>query len=191
MPLLSCPSFKPKLSTLVVASFAEGTMYLARRLLIAAVIAGVASTRAPAHAQYQLRQRPDMTTSDDARHVPVPPHDPSNDTVLLIRGATLIDGTGRDPIANAVLVIRGNRILDAGSAGQVKIPAKVDRAIDANGLYMMPGLIDLHMHFRQQRGDDFAMYRDSDAAMAIRGVEKLGLYLDGGITSVRDLGGQS
>jgi len=56
---------------------------------------------------------------------------------------------------------------------------------------MVPGLVDLHMHFRQQRGDDFSMFRDSDAAAAIRGVEKLGLYLDGGITAVRDLGGPS
>lgn len=165
-------------------------MYLARRRwFVAAVVAGVASMMLPAQAQYQLRQRPEMTTSDDARRVPVPPHDPSNDAVVVVRGATLIDGTGRDPVANAVLVIRGNRILDVGPAARVKIPAKVDRTIDANGMYMTPGLIDLHMHFRQQRGDDFAMYRDSEAAMAIRGVEKLGLYLDGGITAVRDLGG--
>ena len=160
-------------------------MYLARRRwLAAAVVAGVASMMSSAHAQYQLRQRPGMTTSDDARRVPVPPHDPSNDAVVVVRGATLIDGTGRDPVANAVLVIRGNRILDVGPAARVQIPAKVDRTIDANGMYMTPGLIDLHMHFRQQRGDDFAMYRDSEAAMAIRGVEKLGLYLDGGITAV-------
>jgi imidazolonepropionase-like amidohydrolase len=86
-------------------------------------------------------------------------------------------------------VIRGNRILDVGPAGQVKIPPKVDRTVDARGLYMVPGLVDLHMHVRQQRGDDFSMFRDSDAAAAIRGIEKLGLYLDGGITAVRDLGG--
>jgi imidazolonepropionase-like amidohydrolase len=160
-----------------------------RLLLIAALVAVAGGADAPAHAQYQLRPRPDLTTSDDARRVPVPPRDSANDPVLVVRGATLIDGTGRDPIPNAVLVVRGNHVLDVGPAARVKIPAKVDRTIDAAGLYMMPGLIDLHMHFRQQRGDDFAMYRDSDAAAAIRGVEKLGLFLDGGITSVRDLGG--
>ncbi len=142
-------------------------------------------------AQYQLHNRPEMTTSDDSRRVPIPPHDPSTDPVLVIRGATLIDGTGTASVPNAVLVIRGNRILDVGPATQVQAPPKVDRTIDAHGLYIVPGLVDLHMHFRQQRGDDFAMYRDSDAAQAIRGVEKLGLYLDGGITAVRDLGGQS
>jgi len=162
-------------------------MFLARRACLLVLLA-LALTATP-HAQYQARPRPGQTTSDDARRVPVPPHDPSADPVLVIRGATLIDGTGRDPIAGAVLVLRGNQILDVGPAARVKIPAKVDRTIDASGLYMLPGLIDLHMHFRQQRGDDFGLYRDSEAAMAIRGIEKLGLYLDGGITAVRDLGG--
>jgi imidazolonepropionase-like amidohydrolase len=162
-------------------------MFLARRAWLAVAVAVLVIS--PAHAQYQLHQRPEQTTSDDARRVPVPPHDPSNDPVLVVRGVTLIDGTGGEPVPNAVLVIRGNRILDVGPSSRVRIPPKVDRTIDANNLYMVPGLVDLHMHFRQQRGDDFGMYRDSEAAMAIRGVEKLGLYLDGGITSVRDLGG--
>jgi imidazolonepropionase-like amidohydrolase len=167
-------------------------MHADRRSWLLAAAAVAATVLSPQlHAQYQLRQRPDMSTSDDARRVPVPPHDPSKDQVLVIRGATLIDGRGGAPLPNAVLVIRGNRILDVGPAGQVQLPAKVDRAIDAKGLYMLPGLVDLHMHFRQQRGDDFSMFRDSDAAAAIRGIEKLGLYLDGGITAVRDLGGAS
>ena len=156
-------------------------------LAATAIIAAVLSP--PAHAQYQLRQQPEMSTSDNARRVPIPPHDPSKDPILVIRAVTLIDGTGSGPLPNAVLVIRGNRILDVGPADRVTIPAKVDRTIDARGLYMVPGLVDLHMHFRQQRGDDFSMFRDSDAAAAIRGIEKLGLYLDGGITAVRDLGG--
>jgi len=165
-------------------------MHLDRRhwlLAAGAVIAGALSQ--PAHAQYQLRQQPEMSTSDNARRVPIPPHDPSKDPILVIRGVILIDGTGSGPLPNAVLVIRGNRILDVGPADRVTIPAKVDRTVDARGLYMVPGLVDLHMHFRQQRGDDFSMFRDSDAAAAIRGIEKLGLYLDGGITAVRDLGG--
>src|SRR5437667_4064684 len=114
-------------------------MHLARRLSLSAAILAVAGGAAPpAHAQYQLRQRPDMTTSDDARRVPVPPHDSSNDPVLVVRGATLVDGTGRDPVPNAVLVVRGNHVLDVGPAARVKIPARVDRTIDAGGLSMMP-----------------------------------------------------
>jgi imidazolonepropionase-like amidohydrolase len=159
----------------------------ARRACLIVLVAAALSP--PMHAQYQMRPRSGQTTSDDARRVPVPPHDASGDPVIVVRGATLIDGTGAEPVANAVVIIRGNRIADVGPAARVMMPGKVDRTIDATGLFVLPGLVDLHMHFRQQRGDDFGMYRDSEAAMAIRGVEKLGLYLDGGITAVRDLGG--
>ena len=141
----------------------------------------------PAQAQYTQRSL-GMETTDDPRRVPVPPRDRSNDPILVIRGGTLVDGTGADPVENAVIVIRGDRILDVGAAGKVSIPSNVERTIDVSGLYVVPGLIDLHMHFTQQRGDDFSRYRDSDAAAALRGVLLLGSLLDGGITAVRDVG---
>ena len=84
--------------------------------------------------------------------------------------------------------MQGDRIVSAGPSGRVSIPAKVDQTIDVAGLYVIPGLIDLHMHFTQQRGDDFSRYRDSDVAAAIRGVALLGQFVDGGITAVRDAG---
>jgi imidazolonepropionase-like amidohydrolase len=68
------------------------------------------------------------------------------------------------------------------------MPDRVDQRIDAGGLFVLPGLIDLHMHFTQQRGDDFGQYRDSDAAAAIRGMLLLSQFLDAGITAVRDVG---
>lgn len=154
-----------------------------------AVLSVLAFTFAPiVEAQYGVQSLEGLETTDDPRRVPIPPRDRSNDPILVVRGGTLIDGTGTDPIANAVLVIRGDQILDVGPAGQVSIPSRVDRTVDVNGLYIVPGLIDLHMHFNQQYGDDFSRYRDSDAAAAIRGVLKLGQMLDGGITAVRDVG---
>jgi imidazolonepropionase-like amidohydrolase len=149
---------------------------------------GLLAAQAGAAAQYDLRQRPEMTTTDDPRRIPIPARDISNDPVLVLRGGILIDGTGAQPVRDAVLVIQGNRILAAGSAAEIRLPAKIDRTVDVSGLYIVPGLIDLHMHFTQQRGDDFRQYHDSDAAAAIRGVEKLGWFLDGGITAVRDVG---
>ena len=139
-------------------------------------------------AQHDLRQRPGTTTTDDPRRVPIPSQDISKDPILVLKGGTLIDGTGREPVANAVLVIQGNRILEAGPAGKVVVPREVGRTIDVANLYIVPGLIDLHMHFDQHRGDDFRLYRDSEAAAAIRGMELASRFLDGGITSVRDVG---
>ena len=124
------------------------------------------------HGQYNLRQKKGMETTDDPRRVPIRPRDRSKDPIIVLKGGTLIDGTGSKPLPNAVLVIQGDLILDAGPADKITIPDKVKRAIDVTGLYIVPGLIDLHMHFTQQRGEDMGMYRDSDAAAAIRGVEK-------------------
>jgi imidazolonepropionase-like amidohydrolase len=137
------------------------------------------------------QQRPDAPanweTTDDPRRVPIPPVDRSRQPVLVLRGGTLIDGTGAAPVANAVVVMQGDRILDAGSSSRVQPPAGA-RVVSVEGLYVVPGLIDLHLHFTQQRGDDFGRYRDSDAASAIRGMLLIDQLLDGGITAVRDMG---
>ena len=157
-------------------------------VLLAVCLMSTAVAGTVLQAQYDLRQRQGMITSDDPRRVPVPSRDTSKDPILVLTGGTLIDGIGGEPVANAVLVMQGNRILDAGPAGKVAVPQQAARTVDVTGLYIVPGLIDLHMHFTQQRGDDFGLYRDSDAAAAIRGVKLLGQFLDGGITAVRDVG---
>ena len=90
-------------------------------------------------------------------------------------------------MANAVVVMQGDRIVDAGPSSRVQAPAGA-RTVSVEGLYIVPGLIDLHIHFTQQRGDDFGKYRDSDAASTIRGMLLLEQLLDGGITAVRDVG---
>ncbi len=127
-------------------------------------------------------------TTDDPRLVLIPPRDRSQDPILVLRGGTLIDGTGSPPLPNAVLVIQGDRILEVGSADDVAIPGQVKQVIDVTGSYIVPGLIDLHIHFTQWWKEDFSSFTDSDASAAIRGVKKLGVLLDGGITTVRDLG---
>ena len=76
-----------------------------------------------------------------AKLVPPPPVSPSTAIV----GATLWDGTGRAPVTKAVTVVRGDRILCAGAAGECEIPRGA-RVIPARGQYLIPGLIDSHVH---------------------------------------------
>lgn len=159
--------------------------HLSVALIVAAYVAAIPTG---AGSQYNLRQRPGTSTTDDPRRVPVPPRDRSKDPIIVLRGGTLIDGTGADPVPNAVIVLRGNEILDVGSAADVRAPAGADRVIDVKGGWIVPGLVDLHIHFTQQRGDDFEKYRDSPAAAAIRAVLLSSQLIDGGITAVRDLG---
>jgi N-acyl-D-amino-acid deacylase len=64
----------------------------------------------------------------------------SPDTLLIIN-AQLADGTGA-PLVNGALRIRGNRIVSIGKLG----PAAGERVIDAHGLVLTPGFIDVHNH---------------------------------------------
>lgn len=94
-----------------------------------------------------------------------------------IVGATLWDGTGRAPVTNAVTVVRADRILCAGGAGECPVPAGA-RVIEAQGQYLIPGLIDSHVHL---------LFLTNGSAG-----EELGLdlrdMLAQGITTVRDMG---
>ena len=72
---------------------------------------------------------------------------------LVIRGATLIDGTGAPPMGPVDIVVEKNRIKEVKSVGaprtpidEKKRPAKGTREIDATGMYVLPGFVDLHLH---------------------------------------------
>ena len=72
---------------------------------------------------------------------------------LVIRGATLIDGSGGPPRGPVDIVVEGNRIAAIRSAGTPNVPMKTDRPprgatreIDATGQYVVPGFVDTHGH---------------------------------------------
>ena len=88
---------------------------------------------------------------------------------LTIRGGTVIDGRGGAPLGNAAVRIDDRRITAVGPSPS--LPATADE-IDATGRYLIPGLVDMHVHI--QTPD----------------VERLPLFLAAGVTTVLDLGGQ-
>ncbi|MBP1606576.1 MAG: amidohydrolase [Acidobacteria bacterium] len=72
---------------------------------------------------------------------------------LVIRGVTMIDGTGAPPQGPMDIVIEGNRIREVRSVGYPGVairpegrPPKGAREIDGTGMYVMPGFVDLHVH---------------------------------------------
>jgi len=72
---------------------------------------------------------------------------------LIIRGATVIDGTGGPPRGPMDIVVEGNRIVKVSSVGvpfvdidEKKRPKDATKEIDASGSYIMPGMVDLHVH---------------------------------------------
>lgn len=62
---------------------------------------------------------------------------------LLIRGGTVVDGTGSPP-RRADVLVAGDRIVRVGEIDASEI--QVDRTIDASGLMVCPGFIDTHAH---------------------------------------------
>ena len=72
---------------------------------------------------------------------------------LIIRNATVIDGTGAPPRGPIDVVVEGNRIkslfsVDA-AAGDMRAsdrPQGATKEIDAKGMYVLPGFVDLHLH---------------------------------------------
>lgn len=96
----------------------------------------------------------------------VAPRGSSGRDLTVINGATVIDCTGKPPIIKGVVVIEGGKIKAVGREGKVSIPAGA-RVINASGKYILPGLIDMHVHYREWQGE---------------------LFLNNGITTIKDLG---
>ena len=69
--------------------------------------------------------------------------------VTVLRGGTLIDGTGAAARANTNILIRGNRI---ESIGLRNIPSDAI-VIDVSGKYIVPGLWDKHLHYKDWFGE--------------------------------------
>jgi N-acyl-D-aspartate/D-glutamate deacylase len=67
---------------------------------------------------------------------------------LVIRGGTVVDGTGTEPFL-ADVAIEGEQIVEIGKVG-----GKGKREIEAGGLTVSPGFIDLHTHLDAQIGWD-------------------------------------
>ena len=88
--------------------------------------------------------------------------------IIIIEGATLIDGTGADFLPQAVLVIEGDTIKTISQQDKIDKTAYPENAtiIDVSGKFIIPGLIDMHVHY-----DDWMPE----------------LFLNHGVTSIVDL----
>jgi imidazolonepropionase-like amidohydrolase len=113
---------------------------------------------------------------------PTPPRGPEAQgpyPTLVIRGATIITGNGGPPFGPTDIVIKGNRIAEIRSAGTPGLPmapnrgpAGATREIDATGMFVLPGFVDMHTH----NGDP---EKSPDPSYAYR------LWLAHGVTTAR------
>ena len=109
----------------------------------------------------------------------------------VLRGATLIDGTGADALPNSVVVIEDQRISRVGVEADFgsSLPAKKEDILDLTGCFIVPGLINCHEHLdmrRAPRGFHERVAKDSLYTI-MRSVRNCLVNLQEGITTVRDL----
>lgn len=108
--------------------------------------------------------------------------------ITLLQNITLIDGTGRAPDERAVIAIRDGKVVYAGSASGWSDAQEESIKLDLQGRFVLPGLIDSHVHLSGS-GEADSQFRADDGAMALKILRNAQKNLAAGITTVRDLGG--
>ncbi|MBP2647943.1 MAG: amidohydrolase [Gemmatimonadetes bacterium] len=88
------------------------------------------------------------------------------DGVALV-GATVFDGTSPQPQLDQVIIVRNDKIEAIGTRAEVDIPRRM-RTVDLSGRFIVPGLIDGHVHLQRWT---------------------LPRFLAAGVTTVRDVHG--
>jgi imidazolonepropionase-like amidohydrolase len=99
------------------------------------------------------------------------------DAVTIYKGATLIDGVTNTPKKNMAIVVRGERIEAVEPASELAAAAG-SKVVDVTGLYVLPGLINTHIHIAT----------DTTREEALR-LMRRDLYC--GITAERDMAGDT
>ncbi|MDX1937353.1 MAG: amidohydrolase family protein [Flavihumibacter sp.] len=101
---------------------------------------------------------------------------------LIIRGVTLINGTGAPAIGPVDIVVEKNRIKEIKNVGAPGAPINANarpklaaggKEINAEGMYLLPGFVDMHGHIGGEA-------QGADAEYVFK------LWMAHGITTVRD-----
>lgn len=109
--------------------------------------------------------------------------------VIVIHAGTLLDRPGRPPRQRASIIVRAGRI-EAVQDGFVAVPAG-GRLIDLSDRFVLPGLIDSHVHLESDRAGvegQLASFTDSAPLRAYEAAWNARKTLDAGFTTVRNLG---
>ncbi len=110
-------------------------------------------------------------------------------TYTLIHNGTLIDGNGGAPIKDGAVLIQDDRIRAAGRKADLPLPDAPVAMIDAGGGWILPGLIDTHVHLMLEGIDIPRLMTTPFSLRFYQSTQYMRRTLDAGITTVRDAGG--
>ncbi|HEV8393616.1 MAG TPA: amidohydrolase family protein [Vicinamibacterales bacterium] len=106
---------------------------------------------------------------------------------LALVGGTLIDGSGGALVRDSVVLIRGDRIQRVGTVATLPVPAGYE-SISTEGMTVLPGLWDLHVHLIYSGHPNPGAWFKHDAEFEpVTIPASARQMLMGGVTSVRDL----
>jgi len=112
------------------------------------------------------------------------------DGILVIKNGTLIDGTGRRPRPNGQIVIRDGKIAEVGPEAPFDHGGGA-KVFDAAGRFILPGLIDGHVHLSMFQGAPPGIgFPTSAEFCTLRAAQNLMPILRAGFTSVSVPGGK-
>ncbi len=109
----------------------------------------------------------------------------------VLTGATLIDGNGGAPLENAAAHVVGERIAWVGGMADLPPEALDAEQIDVSGKWLLPGLIDAHIHICYNGSESvFALLEKPRDDLVLEAVDICRRTLSHGVTTVRDVGGE-
>lgn len=155
-------------------------------LLTLSVMSIIAAAAAPALARQKVMD-------EAAKQRPAP-----SDRWLIVHCGTLLDMPGKPPRKNCTVIIKNDRIssvfdgfVEAAAIKDGPAPGDANiRTIDLKEHYVLPGLIDCHVHLTFETSPDqrLRFVEDSDADAALNGLVYAQRTLNAGFTTVRDVG---
>lgn len=117
--------------------------------------------------------------------------------ITMITGGTVIDGTGAEPKPHTNVIIENNTIKDIRQENIVSSHSSDTRVIDATGQYVLPGMMDMHIHicipyhFADPRASDSSVTEFSTSLAAMHGLNNSLNLIKKGVSTIRDVGSHS
>ena len=110
---------------------------------------------------------------------------------ILLQNVTVIDGSGKEPQARMDVIISEGRISALGRSGSLPIEYQNVEIYSLQGMTLLPGLIDCHVHIFADAGPEGRINSGEPPGLALlRAAYHARCTLEAGITTIRDLGGQ-
>ena len=103
--------------------------------------------------------------------------------VRVLKGFTLIDGTGRPAAPDSAMIVDNGRIVWVGRAADLKAPAGAE-TVNLSGKFVMPGIINLHGHL----GNAVGLEQDPKLYTRASVENDLKTYASYGVTTMLSLG---